>query len=398
VPYSKPSQPAAPPAERSLSPPLVPSTGMPRLTASLLVPAYNEARTLNDNLEALVHYLQTQLDPGYHWELIIVNDGSRDQTGAVAEIFAQSHSQVRVIHHRVNQGLGQAVRTGLAACQGTVLIPLDSDLSYAPEHIAALLAAYETTDSQIVVTSPYMPGGRVSNVPWTRLQMSRWANRLLSFGVKRDLSTLTGLVRAYDVAFLRQLPLRATGMDINPEIIYKARMLGARITEIPAHLHWRSPSNPSPSPQPQRPRGKNARRSKMRVFRHTWSILFYGFIFRPVMFFIIPSLLLFLLAAYTITWAFIHCWNAYQALLQTATVPPGFTDAIALAFERFPHTFMIGGITLMLTIQLFSLGVLSMQSKSYFEEIFFLGTQLYRANQTGILPNTGDPNRGGGNV
>jgi glycosyltransferase involved in cell wall biosynthesis len=368
------------------------------LSASLLIPAYNEAKTLNDNLETLVHYLQTQLEPGYHWELIIVNDGSRDHTGAIAELFAKSHPQVRVIHHRVNQGLGQAVRTGLAACEGKVLIPLDSDLSYSPEHISALLAAYETTGSQIVVTSPYMPGGRVSNVPWARLQMSRWANRLLSFGVKHDLSTLTGLVRAYDVAFLRQLPLRATGMDINPEIIYKARMIGARITEIPAHLHWRSSLNVPPPTRPPRSQTQKARRSKMRVFRHTWSVLFYGFIFRPVMFFIIPSLLLFLLAAYTISWAFIHCWNAYQALLQTATVPPDFTDAIALAFEQFPHTFMIGGITLMLTIQLFSLGVLSMQSKSYFEEIFFLGTQLYRANQTGIPPNTGDLNRGGENV
>jgi hypothetical protein len=120
----------------------------------------------------------------------------------------------------------------------------------------------------------------------------------------------------------------------------------------------------------------------MRILRHSWSILFYGFMFRPVMFFIIPSLFFFLLSCYANAWVMIHCWTNYQKL----ALQPNFNDptiAVAQAFQQAPHTFFIGGMTLMLAIQLFSLGVLSMQSKSYFEEIFYLGTATYRSVRRG---------------
>ena len=98
------------------------------------------------------------------------------------------------------------------------------------------------------------------------------------------------------------------------------------------------------------------------------------------MFFIIPSLMFFLLSLYANGWVLIHCWMNYKKLTQYHGFPAP-TEAVAMAFNQVPHTFFIGGMTLMLAIQLFSLGILSVQSKSYFEEIFYLGTNIQKNTQ-----------------
>jgi hypothetical protein len=148
-------------------------------------------------------------------------------------------------------------------------------------------------------------------------------------------------------------------------------LLGARIEEIPAHLHWRSP-DPAPVVKAAR------RKSSMKILSHIWATFYYGFVFRPVMFFIVPSLFCLLLALYSVGWMVAHCLRNYQILSQTEQFPDP-THAIALAFAQSPHTFAIGGMLLMVSIQLFSLGVLAVQNKRYFEEVFYLGTAIYRS-------------------
>lgn len=340
---------------------------------SLVIPAYNEASILRENLDHIEQYT-LQAETTFRWEFIIVNDGSSDETGLIAAQFSKHKSNVIIVHHPSNQGLGQALKSGFAYAQGDYVITLDVDLSYAPYHVEILLEKILETQAQIVVASPYMPGGKVSNVPYLRKELSLWANRFLAITAKRSLSTFTGMVRVYEGQFLRGLNLKATGMDINPEIIHKAQLLGARIEEVPAHLNWSTQRLESIQRRPRRSKG---RASSMKIFRHTWAILFYGFIFRPVMFFLLPSLILFLLSLYANAWVILHCWFNYQALAQITPYPDP-TEAVAEAFRQAPHTFVIGGMTLMLSIQLFSLGILAVQSKSYFEEIFYLASAIYR--------------------
>jgi glycosyltransferase involved in cell wall biosynthesis len=341
---------------------------------SVVAPAYNESSILQDNLTILCDYLVT-LENQYDWEIVIVNDGSRDDTGYLAERFAENQSRVRVVHHRVNQGLGQALRTGFEAAQGDYVAVVDLDLSYSPDHIGRLLDRIEESNAAMVVASPYMPGGSIANVPWLRKVLSVWANRFLSFASRRSLATLTGMVRVYDAEFLRMLNLRSRGMDINPEIIHKALLLMSQIEEIPGHLHWRVA--PTPAPAAPVPRGKKAKKrsSSMKILRHTCDVIFSGFLFRPVVFFMMPSLLMFALAAYANFWVAAHCINHYQAL---PIASRSLDIAVAKAFQGAPHTFFIGGMSLTLAIQLFSLAVLSAQSKSYFEELFYLGSASHR--------------------
>ncbi len=349
-----------------------PANDLQRPFVSIVIPAYNEELILEKNLQILCDYL-VSLEDKYGWELIVVNDGSRDQTGQLAEVFARKYKNVYVVHHATNFGMGQALKTGFAHCQGDYVVTLDLDLSYAPEHIERLLNKIRQTNAKVVVTSPYMRGGRVSNVPGLRKFLSVWANRFLSLAAKRNVATLTGVVRVYDARFLEGLNPRASGMDINPEIIHKTMLLDERIEEIPAHLHWRSPDSDVPK--------KVRRQSSMKILKHSWVIFYYGFVFRPVMFFIIPSFVFFLLSLYCIVWMLIHCWNNYQRIAQTIPFPDP-TLAVADAFQQAPHTFIIGGMLLMLSIQLFSLGILAVQSKRYFEEIFYLGSAIYRSTNS----------------
>jgi glycosyltransferase involved in cell wall biosynthesis len=333
---------------------------------SLVVPAYNEAALVERNLLRLCRYMKS-LEDEYRWELIFINDGSTDQTGELAETFAKTRDNIHVFHHITNFGVGQAFKLAFEHCRGDYVVTLDLDLSYSPDHIRKLLTKIRDTGAKIVVASPYMKEGMISNVPWLRRILSVCANRFLARTARGSLSTLTSMVRAYDGKFVKSLNLRSLGMEVNPEVIYKAKMLHARIEEVPAHLDWGSQKS-----------GEFKRRSSMKVLRHTMAILLSGFLFRPVMFFIIPGLALLMFAIYVNTWTLIHFVEQYQNFPQYAWFFTRASAAVGAAYSQFPHTFIVGLLSLMLGIQLLSLGILALQSKSYFEEIFHLGASMYR--------------------
>jgi glycosyltransferase involved in cell wall biosynthesis len=343
---------------------------------SIVVPAYNEATIIKENLGELCRYMES-LEAGYRWEIIIVNDGSTDETGDLADAFARTRDNVRVLHHMYNFRLGQALRFAFHNCKGDYVVTMDLDLSYSPDHIGKLLAKIRETRAKIVIASPYMKGGKVSNVPRLRRTLSIWANRFLSLTAPKGSlsgspSTFTGMVRAYNAAFLARLDLRAMDVDIHPEILYKAMMLRARIVEIPAHLNWSFTKKAT---------GKQ-RKSSVRILSNIVSCLLSGFMFRPFMFFILPGLALMLPAIYTLSLVFTYTLIHYQS--QPASLGPWnyrVGTAVAAAFETSPQSFIVSGISLMLAIQLISLGILSLQSKRYFEELFHLGSTVYGANK-----------------
>ena len=206
------------------------TTPMPLV--SVVLPAFNEASILRDHLLILVDYLDSQRDR-YRWEIVIVNDGSSDDTGRIAEDFASDRDNVNVLHHKINYGLGQALKFGMSQTRGDYIVTMDIDLSYSPDHITRLVEALQTSKAKLVLASPYMKGGQISNVPWLRKFLSIGANWFLSMVAHGRLSTLTCMVRGYDGEYGRNLILRATGMEIMPETVYKSMILRAGIHQIP---------------------------------------------------------------------------------------------------------------------------------------------------------------------
>jgi glycosyltransferase involved in cell wall biosynthesis len=313
-----------------------------RPSVSVIVPAFNEALVIGRTLDALHAYMQGLTDR-YDWEIVVVDDGSTDETLEIADTFAGAHSDVRVLRHRVNFSLGQALRTAFNNCTSDYLVVVDCDLTYDPSHVGRLLDAIVTTHARIVIASPYMPGGRSSGVPFLRNVASRVANRILSLAASGRIYTITGMVRAYDRRFVSALNLKAMGTEVNTEIIYKAQLLRAHIVEIPAHLDWTTMEG-------------LPRRSTMRLANSTIRSLLSAFIFRPFMFFIIPGLVLLALGLAGIFW----------------TLGRGGEG------DPLRDWHVVSEAALAVSALMLFLGIITLQAKRYFEELFHLGTSILR--------------------
>jgi len=332
---------------------------------SVVVPVFNEQALLREHLNQIIDYLGG-LETEFRWELVIVNDGSIDDSSTILTELANSSERIVVLQHPRNFGLGQAMRFGIHNTKGDFVVTIDIDLSYDVEHIGELARKIRDENAKIVLASPYMKGGTIRNVPWLRKTLSIWGNRFLSFFAKGHFSTLTSLMRAYDGNFIRSVNLRSMGMEIMPETIHKSMILGGRIIEIPGRLDW----------GPQR-RYADSRVSSMHIVRHLFATVLAGFIFRPFMFFIIPGLLVGAFSVYVNIWMFIHYFDSLEKL-RLANGQAHWSDAFALAYQRFPHTFVFGLLTAMLAVQLIGLGILALQNKQYFDELFDLGSYTIR--------------------
>jgi hypothetical protein len=93
------------------------------------------------------------------------------------------------------------------------------------------------------------------------------------------------------------------------------------------------------------------------------------------MFFILPGFLILFLSLYPLTWAFIHTYVQYTTLSPDIHfIGSRLSGAIARAFSQSPHTFVVAGFALLISIQLISLGLIALQNKKYYEELFHLGS------------------------
>lgn len=250
-----------------------------RRLVSYVLPAHNEAEIIESHLDELLRYARA-FEHKYPFEIIVVNDGSSDETGLLADAFASGHPAVTVRHHVTNRGLTAALRTGTESARGDIIVTLDLDLSYAPYHIGLMLGALEETNAAMVLASPYMRGGQVVNVPWFRKQLSATANRYLSLATGGKIATLTSMVRAYDAAALRALAIGPSDLDFNHRLVFAALRKQATIVEVPARLEWRR--GPADAPA--------QRRSSMKIVSHSWSVLMSGMRYRPTMMLALPGL------------------------------------------------------------------------------------------------------------
>ncbi len=346
---SLPNSPSNPHGQRT---PMMPEPSGEKPSVTLIVPAYNEALILMKSLTELTDYMKT-LEDEFEWQMLVVNDGSKDETGAIADAFASSRPNVGVLHHRTNFNLGQTLRYGFANCTTDYIVTVDCDLSYSVDHIGRLLRTVHETKAKVVLASPYLADGSVGNVPFVRKKLSVYANRMLSFSVKGEVSTLTGMVRAYDRVFIQSLDLSSMDVGINTEIIYKARILHAKVVEIPATLSWVS----------DEPGG---RVSKFKIGKSVATYLLSGFLFRPLLTLAFPAIAFLLVCLFSI-----------GVVLSYAIGDPTIGDAL----EHYPATTIIAAICFGLAVQFFSLALLAEQARRNFEYLFHLGTANLRASR-----------------
>lgn len=341
-----------------------------RPLVSVILPAYNEESIVEKNIERLYTYLEI-LERQYSWEVLLVNDGSSDKTGTLIDALACIYPNLIALHHITNRNLGHALRTGFQNAQGDYIIVLDIDFSYAPYHIGELLSKIEEYDADMVIASPYMKGGKNTAVPRLRLVLSKTVNYMMRKASGLNIYTFTGMVRAFKGDFLRTLNTKSSTFDINSEMIFKAYILRAKVVEIPAHLDWSE----------QRKLGK-IRTSRLRIIKGILNGLVNSFIFRPYLFFWVLGITIFLISVYIIIWVFVNTYLMYPL---TDGLTEGFGNRFSLAVSKVygerPYAFVIGGITLIISIQIMGLGFISLQKKRYFDELFHLNSAILKATK-----------------
>ena len=208
---------------------------------SIVIPCYNEV----DNIAGLQRKLlpvAVDLARRRKLEVIFVDDGSTDGTGqALNDNFGDEQRlpfSVRLASHLVNRGLGAALRTGLAATRGAVIVTTDSDGTYEFSEIPALLS-HLGPDVDIVTASPYHPAGGVAGVPAFRLILSRGSSTIYRLLIDWHLHTYTSLFRAYRRAVIENVSFESDGFLAGTELMVKAILMGYRVAEYPTVLHSR---------------------------------------------------------------------------------------------------------------------------------------------------------------
>jgi dolichol-phosphate mannosyltransferase len=202
--------------------------------AWLILPTYNEAQ----NIEAIVLASLEQLaTTGLEHTILVVDDGSPDGTGDIADRLAGEQPQLRVMHRPRKLGLGRAYLAGFqdALAHGAeLLLEMDSDFSHAPTDLPRLIAAARAAD--LVLGSRYVPGGGVENWGWLRRALSRggsWYARVLLGVPVRD---LTGGFKCFNRRVLEAIDLdtvHADGYGFQIELTYRAVQAGFTVAEVP---------------------------------------------------------------------------------------------------------------------------------------------------------------------
>ncbi len=195
------------------------------LTLSVIVPAYNEEGTVEQIVQRL-RELPLRL------EVIAVNDASADGTGAVLDRLAAGGALQRVIHHPENRGKGAALRSGIAAATGDVVVVQDADLEYDPTDLPRLLEPIRTGRADAVYGSRFQGGPHRVLFFWHSV-----GNRLLT--VVSNMFTnlnLTDMETCYKLVrrdLLQRLPLTSDRFGFEVEITARLSQAGARIWELP---------------------------------------------------------------------------------------------------------------------------------------------------------------------
>jgi dolichol-phosphate mannosyltransferase len=199
--------------------------------AWLVLPTYNEA----GNIEALVTAARASLPAAA--QILIVDDGSPDGTGAIADRLAAGLDRVEVLHRSRKEGLGPAYiagfRRALAAGAGLV-VGMDSDFSHDPADLPRLLAASEEAD--LVIGSRYVAGGAIADWGALRRGISRGGSRYARAVLGVDIRDLTGGFKCFRREVLEAIDLDAVdtrGYAFQVEMTYRAIELGFRVAEIP---------------------------------------------------------------------------------------------------------------------------------------------------------------------
>ena len=195
----------------------------------VVVPTYNEA----ENIALIAAAVR-----GHGYDLLVVDDGSPDGTGELADGIAAKDSGVKVLHRAAKQGLGPAYAAGFEwglTNHAAVLCEMDADFSHDPNDLPRLVAVI-AEGADLAIGSRYVAGGGVDNWPWHRRWLSRGGNLYARFMLGTRINDMTAGFRAFRAEALAKLDYsscEASGYGFQVEMAWNAAAAGLDVREVP---------------------------------------------------------------------------------------------------------------------------------------------------------------------
>jgi glycosyltransferase involved in cell wall biosynthesis len=205
----------------------------PSRCLSVVIPAYDEEATLARVVERVVAL-------PFVSEVIIVNDSSRDKTGAIAEDLSRQYSAVRVVHHRINRGKTEALKTGFAQTTGEIVIVQDADLEYDPSEIEEVIVPIVAGWADVVYGSRFLVR-RAARVLYFYHYM---ANRALTFVsnlfTNINMTDVETGYKAFRGKIIRNMVITSSGFGFEIEVTAKVAKLKCAVYEVPISYRGRT--------------------------------------------------------------------------------------------------------------------------------------------------------------
>lgn len=201
---------------------------------SILIPVYNERTTIKEVVAAVraVHV------EGVNFEVVVIDDGSTDGTDTICR--EELADQIDVYQRQANQGKGAALRTGLAAATGDIVLIQDADLEYSPTEYPKLLAPILADKADVVLGSRFAGSEAHRVVYFWHMVGNRFLTLLSNVMTDLNLTDMECGHKAFRTELLRSIQLTENGFGFEPEVVAKLAKLKCRIYEVGVSYYGRT--------------------------------------------------------------------------------------------------------------------------------------------------------------
>lgn len=202
---------------------------------------FNEEKSLSEYPKTFFPIIEDRIPVfSRDFEVIIVDDGSTDSSWNQMCELQKVKPYLKIYSNNKNMGMGAAIRSGIAKCEGDLIITMDADLTFKPEEIELLLAEYEKNPVECISGSPYLEDSLMTEVQPIRKFLSKAVNFIYHLLLDQKITSVSPIFRLYKKTIFSNLNITSNNFEVNAEILAKIVLSGFSLREVPVHLYRRA--------------------------------------------------------------------------------------------------------------------------------------------------------------